>query len=115
MPEVQLDQTVSFFDYVYQDHAIDHSGVLSPALNLNPEYENITVFERFQALRQLEQYVSTSIVAYRAVAWWAARLDWYARDGYDQALISKARKICNPQTKPKTFYTYKATQVTIGG
>jgi len=105
MNEVQLNNTVSFSDYVYQDMSIETSATRSPVLNLDPQYTDIPVWHRYNSMQQLARHVETSIMAYRAVAWWACRLDWRKRTWQDEVLIKLARSISDARKKPTEFQT----------
>ena len=103
MKEIQLNAEVSYSDYVVQDRSIETSATLSPAITLDPQYNN-RMMDYYKSLLALNKHKSASIVAYRAIAWWGTRVYWRQGDPYKyQLIVETASEMIDPSVKPKSF------------
>lgn len=105
MTEVRLTKNVSFRDYVLQDFPIEHSGVLSPVLHLDPEYREPHE-KMLNSLDALEKHAHYSITAYRAIAWWAFQLDIPDRLWWRKLVVNRAAEILKCIEKPKEYFVF---------
>lgn len=103
-----MSDAVPFDVYILAES--NHSGVLSNVLRLNPN-NRYDVFQRMQALVNLEEYADKSLTAYNAVEYWSLITDdWWP--GFFE-LREAAIEILKRVEKPKRILVMSSEWVEV--
>lgn len=101
-----------FFTFVYKYHESTHSGVLSNLLRLDLQYPH-SIQQRTEALLKIANYAHYSIMAYRAIQWWASQKQvfevWILKDIDSTVPIEILKKI----EKPKEYLSINSKMESV--
>lgn len=100
---IPLTDEVTFQEYVYQDFEMQHSGILSPLLYLDPANQCMPM-KRYESFYILERHYTESLMVYRAFEWWSKQPDYMPFQGIKE----RAALLLESAVKPKSFMVMTA-------